>query len=97
LTYETFEFWYIVIVIGLIRVNNASMYLTVFLSRRIYYWSPKRFQQFTAMEETPRTLKGKHGAVLEHSLFWIVFVYFFWISGSTVPFYSKSITIVENC
>lgn len=70
------------------------MYLTVFLRRRIYYWSPKKFQMFTAMEETPRTLKGKHGAMLEHSLFWVFFVYFFWITESTVPFYAKNTTVI---
>jgi hypothetical protein len=72
------------------------MYLTVFLRRRIYYWSPKSLQMLTAMEETPRTLKGKHGAILEHSLFWIFFVYFFWISLSTVPFYSKNTVVITD-
>lgn len=52
---------------------------------------------FTAMEETPRTLKGKHGAMLEHSLFWVFFVYFFWITESTVPFYAKNTTVIQDC
>jgi hypothetical protein len=42
-------------------------------------------------------VKGKQGAMLEHSLFWIFFLYFFWISDSSVPFYAKRTTIISSC
>ena len=47
------------------------------------------------MEETPRTLKGKHGAYLEHQA-WIIYFYLFYIGNYTIPYYAGSHTMIKN-
>lgn len=94
--WDRFIFWYLAIVFIFIRSNNASMWLTVFLRRFFYYNLPKCLQWLTAMEETPSALKGKHGAYYEH-LVWPCFFYFFYGTQSTVPFYIKNTTMIDNC
>jgi hypothetical protein len=96
-SWENFEFWYLVIMTGLIRLNNSSLYLTVLIRRQLYYLSPKVLKALFAMDETPLGLKGKHGAYLEHTATWIFFLYFFWISKSSLPFYTRDITSISNC
>jgi hypothetical protein len=48
------------------------------------------------MEETPRTLKGKHGAYLEHMI-WPFFFYLFYAGNFTVPHYAKNTTMITDC
>lgn len=93
---STVEFWYLLIFLGLLRANNSSMFLTVFLRRIVYYMSPRCLRGWTSMEETSRIVKGKHGAYLEHQ-FWPIFFYFFYLTGHTVPYYVKDETLIMDC
>lgn len=36
----TFEFWYNILMLGIMRANNSSMFLTIFLRRWIFYLIP---------------------------------------------------------
>ncbi|CAD8172520.1 unnamed protein product [Paramecium pentaurelia] len=91
----TFEFWYNILMLGIMRANNSSMFLTIFLRRWVFYLIPD-LQFITKMSETKKSLKGKHGAYLEHQ-FWIVFYYFFYLTNSSVPYIAKKTVFISNC
>jgi hypothetical protein len=106
LKWDQFEFWYLLLVVGLLRINNMSMIITVFIRRQLFYKSPKFLEPLFHMNENSYALKvivfikifskGKHGANWEHMM-WIVFLYLFWLTKSTLPFYVKGFTMISNC
>lgn len=48
---ESFGFWWALLILGLLRVNNSSMFVTVLVRRYIYYCLPKSLRFMTSMEQ----------------------------------------------
>ena len=76
-------------------MNNSSMFITVFVRRFLYYTLPNFLRPITGMEERSLAVKGKNGAYFEH-LFWLIFFYFFWMAETSMTYYVKDFTIIEN-
>ena len=94
-SFTRFDYWFCVFFLIIFRINNASIVLTVFVRRFIYYAMPESFRPLVSMEETNSTLKGKHGACYEH-LIWIFYLYILCISGKTITYYSGKLIEIKN-
>lgn len=56
-TVYQFHFWWALILVSFFRLNNSSMYVTIFFRRYFYYCLPKCFRPITAMSERSWVLK----------------------------------------
>ena len=55
-----YEFWWSLLAMACIRINDASMLVTIMIRRFLYYNCPSIFKPISSMEENSKTLKVKN-------------------------------------
>jgi hypothetical protein len=55
--YDTFTFWFALLLLAFFRINNSSMFITVLIRRNIYYHFPSSLRPVTSMVENSLALK----------------------------------------